>query len=132
MTAAIYVNQSRYVPYADAITRGLKPIETRTRDVLGQFVGQRVLVIRTQAGKPAAIIGSVRIVDKRFCSAAELEDLRDQTLIPPGSKFDCKGRGKWCYFLNGAYSTFQPVPLSDCKVIKKTRSFCMISDWEVK
>jgi len=129
MTAAIYVNQSRSIPYADAITAALKPVETRSRDMLGRFVGQRVLIIRTMHGKPSEIIGSVRISRKRFCSAAELDGMRDQTLIPPGSKYDCRGRGKWCYFLTGAIKYARPVLLSDCNVTQRTRSFCIVSDW---
>ena len=130
MKAAIFVNQTRHVRYADAIVQGYKPIETRTKDVLHQFVGQRVLIVRTQAGKPAAIVGAVTITRKAFCNVSQLDAMRNSTLIPPGSKFDAKDRGKWCYYLGDAARVEKPVLLSDCTVSHRTRSFCLISDWE--
>lgn len=127
MIPAVYVHESRAVPYAQAIARGHKPIETRTRDVLGRFVGQRVLIIRTRDGHKADIIGSAFIADKRYCSAEELDSIRDQTLIPPGSKYDCHGRGKWAYQMTNAVMFKEPLPLDSCGVTSKTRSYAMLS-----
>lgn len=127
MIPAVYVHESRAVPYAQAIAQGYKPIETRTRDVLGRFVGHRVLIIRTRSGHKSDIIGSAFIADKRFCTAAELDEMRDQTLIPPGSKYDCHGRGKWCYTMSNAVLFKDPLPLDCCGVDHKTRSYAMLT-----
>lgn len=128
MTAAIYVHETRATPYASAIAGGFKPIETRTRDVLRRFIGERVLIIRTRDGHPADIIGSAVISGKRFCSASELDTMRDLTLIPPGSKYDCHGHGKWCYTMTDPVLFSAPVPLSAYNVTSKTRSYAIIEN----
>lgn len=127
MMTAIYVHDTRSIPYSIAIASSIKPIETRTRDVFGRFVGQRVLIIRTRDGHPADIVGSAFIARKKFYSAAELEGLRNQTLIPPGSMYDCKQRGKWGYTMTNAVLFSEPVPLSDFQIASKTRSYATIA-----
>lgn len=131
MIPAIYVHESRAIPYARAVVQGYKPIETRTRDVLKSFVGHRVLVIRTAAGKPSAVVGAVTVTGKTFLSSSALDDARDLTLIPPGSKYDCRGRGKWCYYLADPEEFSDPIPLDRLNVTHKTRSFALI-DMEVQ
>lgn len=128
MTAAIYVHETRAIPYAHAIVQGYKPIETRTRDVLKAFVGQRVLIISTRSGHKSTVIGAVTITDKAFLSASALDDARNQTLIPPGSKFDCKGRGKWCYYLSEPETFNEPIPLDTLTIKSKTRSYAIIEN----
>ena len=123
---AIYVHNTKAVPYADAIAEALKTIETRTRDMLGRFVGSRVLIIRTADGKKPMIIGSVCISHGAYRSAEELENLRDRTLIPPGSKFDCHGAGKWCYFLRNAVKFQHEIPLEDARLISRNMSYAII------
>ena len=125
---AIYVNQNRYVKYADAIIDGYKPLETRSRDMLGRFVGQRVLIVRTTKGQKPMVIGSVMISEKRFYTAQELDtdDLRNKTLIPPGSRFDCHGKGKWCYTMHEPIRFNSEIPLSSFEVLHKTRTFLVL------
>ena len=124
----IFVNQTRHIPYAEAIVRGYKTIETRTRDMLGRFVGERVLIIATRKGMKPAIVGSVTIRGKRFYSQAELEELRNVTLIPPGSRFDCKGKGKWGYVLDEPEVLQRPIPLSEYNVMHRTRTFVICKE----
>ena len=124
---AIYVHNTRAVPYADAIASGLKPIETRTRDVLGRFVGKRVLIIRTEDGKKPMVIGSAFIRDKAFHDANTMDFLRDLTCIPPGSKYDCNGKGKWCYYMAHPVQFAEPIPLDEFKVISRTRSHATLA-----
>ena len=124
---AIYVHDTKATPYAEAIVKGLKPIETRTRNVLERFVKSRVLVIRTRSGHKAEVIGSVVIDKVRFHTAQEMDALRDKTLIPPGSKYDCQdGKGKWCYYLTDPVEFDKPIPLSDYKVITRNMSSATI------
>jgi hypothetical protein len=127
MIPAAYVHETRATPYATAIASALKPIETRTRDVLGRFVGQKVLIIRTRDGHPADVVGSAVIASKRFYSVQELDDMRNQTLIPPGSKYDCNGRGKWGYTMTDTVLFSSPIPLSAYTIERKTRSWAMLS-----
>ena len=119
----IYVHDTAKEPYAMQIINGTKTIETRTRDVLGRFVGQRVLIIRTRSGKPTDVVGCVVISAKHFRTKDELELLRDETCIHVGSKFDCAGRGKWCYTLESPEIFLYPVPLTCFRVVKHTMSY---------
>jgi len=129
MLAAIYVHQTRSTPYADNIVKGKKTIETRTRNTLARFVGQRVLIIRTMAGREPEVVGSVFVSGSAWRSETWLCGMRDQTLIPPGSRFDCKGDGKWCYWLTDA-AEYGPFPLRDFPVVSKNRTFAMIGKRE--
>lgn len=106
----IFVRETRRgVPYAYAITAGIKTIETRSRNMLRQLVGERVEIIRTGKG-PATIVGRATITGAFFCPLDQFDALRDQHLIPPGSCFDATGRGKWCYEMADA-ETCEPYPL---------------------
>ena len=124
----IYVNSSSMLPYADQIIRGEKKIETRNKDMLGMFVGQRVCIIRTVQGTKTQIVGSVLISRKEYRTKAELDGMRSQTLIPPGSKFDCYGDGKYCYYLSDPHPFRNPIPLDECKVVRKNRAYALIGD----
>ena len=119
----IFVNEDGGIRYADAIVKGYKPIETRTRNMLGKLVDQRVAVVRTHRGKNPVIVGSVTIESADFRTAQWLDSNRDLTLIPPGSKHDCKGRGKWCYTLSNPYKLDKPIPLP-ADSIRHGRSYC--------
>lgn len=123
MLSAIYVHQTRAIPYADAIVKGYKTIETRTRNTLKRFVGQRVLIIRTVSGRWPEVVGSVRIVSGTHRSQAWLEEQRNQTLIPPGSKYDSGVQGKWCYGLADPIRYAVPVPLSNFRITHRNRTF---------
>lgn len=121
---AIYVHGV----YADLIVSGEKTIETRTRDMLKRFVGQRVAVIRTSHPRQSEVVGEVTIERKAFESAQDLDLLRWRTLIPCGDKYDCKGGGKWCYYLKDAARHDKPVPLERYKIITRTRSFAILEE----
>lgn len=100
----MFVNSDGCIPYADAIVWGMKPVETRNRDMLRPLVGERVAVVRTKRGKNPTIVGYVN-VDSGWCINGKwLDENRNKTLIPPGSKYDSGGRPKWCYFLSDPQS----------------------------
>lgn len=125
MMYGIYVRE----PYATAIVKGQKPIETRTRDMLKRFVGKRVFIIATYGGKkPAEVIGRADILSKEFRTAEELDAMRDETLIPVGDKYDCTGKGKWCYRLKAEpfYGCYRSYPLSYFPVTMHTRTYVKI------
>ena len=98
----IFVNQDGGIPYADAIVRGYKTIETRSRNMLKHLVGHRVAVIRTRRSKSPVVVGYVDISGAEFCPASLFDSHRGETLIPPGSQFDVNGQGKWFYRLANA------------------------------
>ena len=98
MTYGIFVNNDG-IPYADAIVEGYKPIETRNRHMLRALVGERVAVVSTSRKRKPMVVGFVDIVSAEFCPADKFDEYRDQTLIPPGSRFDANARGKWFYHL---------------------------------
>ena len=123
---AIYVRNTKEAKYADYIISKLKPVETRTMDVLGHFIGQRVLVIRTEANKKAMVIGSAFVKGKAFRNAEQLDYIRDLTMIPKGSQYDCPNDGgKWCYYLSDPV-VYEPFPLERLGVEKRTRSFAIL------
>lgn len=121
---AMFVNQlSRNgVPYADAIAAGLKPIETRNRNMLFPLLGERVAVVRTVSGKVPVVVGYVTVFCAEFNSGEWMDQHRHLTLIPAGSKYDNNGKGKWCYWLRNA-ETCEPFPLPS-SAIRHGRSWC--------
>lgn len=129
---AIYVNSSKIMPYADLIVNGIKPIETRNNDTLGNFVGQQVLIIRSTSGKKAEVVGSAFISKKEFKTKAQLDKMRDLTMIPPGSTFDCYGMGKWCYHLVDPRRFEEAIPLEKYEVVRRCRSWAIVKDKETK
>ncbi len=118
----IFVNENGGIPYAAAIVQGIKPIETRSKDMLHSLVGERVAVIRTRRGKTPTVVGYVDIVAKAFCPADEFDLYREQTLIPSNSAYDVNGKGKWMYHLANAerVNSF-PLPTD---AIRHGRSWC--------
>lgn len=38
----------------------------------------------------------------KIISKADFQQLFSKHLVPPGSKFDCHGAGKWCYTMTRA------------------------------
>lgn len=121
VTRGIFVNSSG-VRYAEAIAQGYKPIETRSRAMLHPCIGHRVAIIRTGRSGGPAIVGYATITGATFETAAWLDEHRNLTLIPEGSKYDAKGRGKWCYHLEDP-ETCKPIPLPGF-VVRHGRSWC--------
>ena len=124
----IFVNENGGVRYAWAIVSGIKPVETRSRNMLSALVGKRVAVIRTHRDASPMIVGYVDIdrcewVDKKTLHTREWWE---RTLIPDGSEYDCKGKGKYCYFLSNPERLEPPVSLPT-NVVRRGRSWC---EWE--
>ena len=118
----IFVNSDGWIPYADAIVDGVKPIETRSKDMLSWLVGQRVAIIRTRRGKNPTVIGYADIKCKAFCDSKTFENYREYTLIPPGSRYDCNGKGKWFYYMaNAERCLAYPLPKN---AVRHGRSWC--------
>lgn len=96
MIPAIFINDSK-LPFTDLILSGDKMYETRTRNMLGRFLGDDVLIVRTGKGDPL-VVGSARIdcIIKVWIRSA-WETYRPDTCVPLGSEFDWKPATKYKY-----------------------------------
>lgn len=120
----IFVRDDGKLSYAMEIVNGKKPWETRTKDMLGDLVGWRVNIIRTGNGKPM-VVGSADVVAKFRTHARYLDDNRDKTLIPVGSKYYRRNSENWfvwVYVLENAVPC-EPYPLP-ASAIRHGRSWC--------
>ncbi len=116
----IFVNENGGIPYAVAIVHGIKPYETRTRNMLRPLIGERVAIIRTRRGKNPLVVGYARIASAERRGAAWLDANRDKTLIPPGCEYDTPSR--WCYAMVEA-ERCDPYPLPT-DAVRHGRSWC--------
>lgn len=118
----IFVNENGCIPYAHAIVKGAKTIETRNRNMLSGCIGDRVAVVRTRRGKNPLVVGYVDIIAASFCPLCEFKYHFDQHLVPPGSMYDAKARGKWFYWLeNPEECEAYPLPAD---AVRHGRSWC--------
>ena len=118
----IFVYEPGGIHYASALANGIKPVETRTRNMLKQLIGKRVAIISTRRNRKPVVVGYATI-DKAVKEDREwLDGHRDLTLIPEGSQFDCAGKFKWCYWLSSA-ETCEPYQLP-ASAVRHGRSWC--------
>ena len=90
-------------------------------------VGERVSIVSTKRGRRPLVIGYADMVDYFFCPICLFEMYRDETMIPPGSKYDVSvvsgGRsGKWFYKMANA-ETCVPFELP-ADAVRHGRSWC--------
>ena len=92
----ININDKDY-PFTELIFSGAKTIETRRKNSLHPYVGQRVGIIRTGKGK-AILVGFVMIGNPIFYETeAEFRKDENKHLVYAGSKYDIDSAGKWGY-----------------------------------
>lgn len=101
MLPIIFIN-CRHEPFVDDIIGGLKQYETRTRNTLGRFLGEPVLIAETGKGGPvvkcyAVIDEIVPVRDK-----GTWDEYLEMTWVPRGSRYDWKPetKVKWLYHLS--------------------------------
>jgi len=85
--------------YADLIVDGHKTIESRNSDTLRPYVGKRVAIVRTGAGKAKAI-GEVTIGEPIVANKKQFRNMEPHHLVPEGSTFDIKTPTKHMYPLS--------------------------------
>lgn len=121
---AMFVNQLSHagIPYADALAGGYKTIETRSKNMLAALVGERVAIVKTIRNKKPVVVGYVDIVSASFCPAGDFDKYFNQHLVPPGSAYDCHGKGKWFYYCANAEKC-EPYALPS-SAIRHGRSWC--------
>ena len=111
VTKGIYINDGTQ-SFTEQILNGEKTIETRSRNTLKSFLGQRVGIIRS--GKsPVVVVGYATIGDEPIVYP-DIESFRadeDKHLVKEGSKFDTKGK-KYGYVLSDVVREPNPYPIS--------------------
>ena len=117
MTQGIFVNENGGIRYAQAIVKGIKLYETRSKNMLSDLIGLRVAIVRTHRNKCPMVVG---YVSAHRYNWKWLEENRDKTLIPPGSAYDTPFR--WVYELANAKEC-EPFPLP-ANAIRHGRSWC--------
>ena len=120
----IFVNENGCVHYADLIVDGYKTIETRNRNMLKDLTHTRVAIVKTRRNKKPMVVGYADIGEAYFCPVERFndDDVRNKTLIPEGSMYDCHGKGKWFYDLWNA-ERCDPYPLP-ADAVRHGRSWC--------
>jgi len=86
-TIGINVRSDGNIDYASLIVDGEKKYESRKTDSLRPYVGKTVGIVRTGNG-PAVAIGQVTIGEPIVVDVEKFNKLRNQHLVPQGSKFD--------------------------------------------
>ena len=89
MTPVVFIN-CKDEPFVNDILGGLKQYETRNRNTLKRFLGERILLAETGKGSPLV---------KGYATVSEIVEVYTQeawekylqyTLVPVGSKYDWK------------------------------------------
>lgn len=98
MIPVIGINSSS-APFIDHIGALLKRFETRSRRMLHQFLGQRVILAETKQGGYLAMYSAIIRSERPVYSRDEWEALRSLHRVPVGNDFDWKPgtRIKWLY-----------------------------------
>lgn len=124
MMKAMFVNENGGIRYAEAICKRIKPVETRSKNMLSALVGERVAVVRTHRGKRPVVVGFCTIwkATHETQQTMNSEYMRHLTLIPEGSAYDSGANGKWCYWITGAVEC-DPFPLPS-SAVRHGRSWC--------
>jgi GNAT superfamily N-acetyltransferase/predicted transcriptional regulator len=86
-TMGINVRSDSNIDYASLIVDGRKKYESRETDSLRPYVGKTVAIVRTGSG-PAVAIGQVTVGEPVVVDSQKFDKMRDQHLVPQGSKFD--------------------------------------------
>ena len=87
MIPVVFINCAEQ-PYLNDILSGRKQYETRSRDMLAQLVGRRVLLAETGNGRP--IVRASAIIRTKTAARSRLEWalFRSGHCVPEGSRYD--------------------------------------------
>lgn len=87
MIPVIFIN-CKSQPFVRRIMDGTKEFETRSRNTLGHFLGEKVLLAETGNGKPLVLCSAVISEYVEVFTAGEWNKYRDRFGIDPGSQYD--------------------------------------------
>lgn len=100
MLPIIFVNCKKH-PFVENIIGGLKQYETRTRNALGRFLGEPILIAETGHGRP--VVKAYAVIDEIISVHTQeaWEEYLEATWIPVGSSYDWQPntKVKWLYHL---------------------------------
>ena len=94
----IGINSSS-APFMADIGARLKVLETRGKNMLGRYVGQRVILAETRQGGYMAMYSAVIRSARPVTSREDWDALRPLHRVPEGNRYDWKDstRVKWVY-----------------------------------
>ena len=116
MTPVIFINCD-IEPYVNDIMGRLKTFETRNKNTLGRFIGERVLFAETGKGRPLVKCSAVIDQVVSVTTKEQWDEYMQYTWIPVGSKHDWQPdtKIKWLYHLSDV-KTVVPFRIgTDCK-----------------
>lgn len=98
MPKVVWINSSS-APFLDDIYNRLKPFETRSRNMLGRLVGQRIILAESSNGQRLARCSVVIQGVRKVTTREEWDALRPLHRVPVGSDYDWKPwtRAKYLY-----------------------------------
>lgn len=106
--------------FTGQILRGEKIIETRNKNTLKSYVGERVGIIRTGKGK-AYLVGFCTLGEpKLYKNEEEFRKDEDKHLVEKGSKFDIPKDGvKYGYPLYDVVKLDEPIKITSKGIISR-------------
>lgn len=110
MLPIIFINCDK-VPFVDAIISNRKHYETRTRNTLGRFLGEPVLIAETRHGRKPVVKAMAMIDQIVSVSTKEAwDEYLDMAAIPAGSSYDWQPdtKIKWLYRLKDVFPVTMP------------------------
>lgn len=96
MAIVVWINSSS-APFLDDICARLKPYETRSKNMLGALVGQRVIFAESARGARLARCSGVIKSVLTVTSPEQWEALRPMHRVPVGNMYDWKPETKIKY-----------------------------------
>jgi hypothetical protein len=110
--------------FTGQILRGEKTIETRNKNSLKAYVGERVGIIRTGKGN-AYLVGFCTVGEpKLYENEKEFRKDEDKHLVQQGSKFDIPKNGvKYGYPLYDVVKLNEPVRITSKGIISRKLNF---------
>lgn len=116
MTPVIFINCT-VEPYVDDIMCHLKQYETRTRNTLGRFIGERILLAETGHGRP--LVKCSAVIDEiiSVTTKEQWDEYLELTWIPVGSRHDWQPdtKIKYLYHLSNVTPVVQFRLGPDCR-----------------
>lgn len=111
MASIVFINCKKF-PFVTEIMDYLKQYETRTRNTLGRFLGERILIAETGKGRPLVRCSAVidEIISVR--SREEWERYLELTWVPVGSSYDWQPdtKVKWLYHMTDIHPVEPFIP----------------------
>ena len=126
MAYVVWINSSS-APFLDDIEARLKPLETRSRNMLGRLVGQRVVLAESarkqRLARCSVFIRSVRTVT----TWEEWDALRPLHRVPVGNQYDWKPETKikYLYELTNL-RRLRPFRIPETGTVPRGRSYAEI------